>query len=78
MFCPADQEAALQFRAINPPTINLKEFPIKLRSFETTPMYYVVENDGCINFPIVGRINIMGLTKEQAQDTIKAKIAPYF
>lgn len=78
VFCPNDQEAASQFRVINPPTIDYKEFPPKVLPTNRKPRYYVVENDGCINYPLVGKINLMGLTKEQAQDAIKEKIAPYF
>ena len=40
--------------------------------------YYLVENDGSIEFPMVGKINLVGKTIEQANQTIKEMIAPYF
>ncbi len=38
---------------------------------------YLVENDGTINFPIVGRIHVLGLTKQECETLIEEKIAPY-
>lgn len=40
--------------------------------------YYLVENDSTIDFPMVGKINLVGKTIEQANQTIKEMIAPYF
>ena len=38
---------------------------------------YLVDNDGTINFPVVGRIKVVGLTKKECEDLIESKIAPY-
>ena len=38
---------------------------------------YLVENDGTINFPVVGRIKVVGLTKQECETLIESKIAPY-
>lgn len=38
---------------------------------------YLVGNDGCISFPIVGKIHVSGLTKEECEEVIKSKIQPY-
>lgn len=38
---------------------------------------YLVDNDGYIEFPVIGKISVVGLTKNECQDMIKAKIAPY-
>lgn len=38
---------------------------------------YLVDNDGNINFPIVGKIHVQGLTKEECQNVIHDKIIPY-
>ena len=38
---------------------------------------YLVDNNGNINFPVVGRIHVAGLTKTQCEDLIKIKVAPY-
>ena len=39
---------------------------------------YLVDNDGTINFPIVGRVKVLGLTKRECESLIEEKIAPYF
>ena len=38
---------------------------------------YLVDNDGFINFPIIGKIHVAGLTKTECEDLIKSKIQPY-
>ncbi len=38
---------------------------------------YLVDNDGNINFPIVGQLHVGGLTKSQAERMIEDKIKPY-
>ena len=38
---------------------------------------YLVDNDGMINLPIVGKIHVAGLTKTECEDLIKSKIQPY-
>lgn len=42
-----------------------------------TLMPYLVDNDGTINFPIIGKIQVQGLTKEECQDKIAGLIKPY-
>ena len=39
--------------------------------------HYLVDNNGEIEFPVVGRIKLAGLTLTQANDAVKTKIAPY-
>jgi polysaccharide export outer membrane protein len=38
---------------------------------------YLVDNDGSIDFPVVGRLNVGGLTKAEAERLIVSKIRPY-
>ncbi len=38
---------------------------------------YLVDNDGYINFPVVGKLHVAGLTKNECQDLVTSKIAPY-
>lgn len=40
--------------------------------------YYLVDNDGYIDFPVVGKIKVLGLTGRQCEDLIREKIKPYF
>ncbi len=39
---------------------------------------YLVDNEGMINFPKLGRIHVAGMTKQELQDYISEKIAPNF
>jgi polysaccharide export outer membrane protein len=38
---------------------------------------YLVDNDGNINFPIIGQLHVGGLTKSQAESMILEKIMPF-
>lgn len=38
---------------------------------------YLVDNDGCIDFPIVGTVKVGGLTKSDCEQLIHDKIVPY-
>ena len=40
-------------------------------------MPYLVNNDGYINFPIVGPLKVGGLTKSEAENLVTEKIRPY-
>jgi len=42
-----------------------------------TLMPYLVDTEGCINFPIVGRLFVAGLTKRECERVIQEKIKPY-
>ena len=49
----------------------------RLYSGQSTLLPYLVDNDGNINFPIVGKMHVEGLTKTECQDMIVEKIKPY-
>ena len=38
---------------------------------------YLVDNDGKIDFPVVGTLNLGGMTTKEAEALIKSKIVPY-
>lgn len=78
VFCPTDPEAGSLFSVSNPPAIDYTQLPIRIGASPGLSRYYVVENDGCIEYPLVGKIHLEGLTIEQANAHIKEKIAPYF
>ena len=40
-------------------------------------MPYLVDNDGFINFPIIGKLKVGGLTKAEAEQLVTEKIRPY-
>lgn len=74
-------EAATPFRVFRPASIDAAEKlqgGIKLSYNQGGSNYYLVENDGTIEFPVIGKINIVGKTIEQVNQTIKEKISPYF
>ena len=35
---------------------------------------YNVTNDGCIDFPVLGKVNVLGMTREEIATTIKQKL----
>ena len=78
VFCPTDPEAGSLFSVSNPPAIDYTQLPIRIGAGSGLGQYYIVENDGCIEYPLVGKIHLEGLTIEQANAHIKEKIAPYF
>ncbi len=39
---------------------------------------YLVDNEGNINFPQIGRIHVVGMSREELQEYICKKISPYF
>ena len=38
---------------------------------------YLVDNDGKINFPVLGELRVGGLTKKEAEQLIVEKLKPY-
>ena len=42
-----------------------------------TLMPYLVDNDGYINFPVIGRLKVSGLTKSECESLILDKVRPY-
>lgn len=56
--------AAQQFNLITPTT-------------QSAMQTYLVDNDGKINFPVIGELKVGGLTKTEAEQMIIKKISPY-
>ena len=54
-------------------------FNTNLRSTYSQPVLqtYLVDNNGIIDFPVLGRISVGGLTKSQCEQLIHDKIKPY-
>lgn len=44
---------------------------------QPTLQQYLVNNSGEIDFPVIGRIKVGGMTKNQAEDLIRQKLQPY-
>ena len=49
----------------------------QLSSSQGSLQGYLVDNNGNIEFPVVGTLHVGGLTKKQAEDLVKNKIKPY-
>ena len=69
-----DQEAVAQFNlpistVLSPGEQNVQQFPIALT--------HVVDKDGAINFPVIGKIPLAGLSKSQAVERIKEAVSDY-
>jgi len=48
-----------------------------LASYSGSLLPYLVDNDGFINFPVIGMVKVAGLTKRQCEDLLHDKIKPY-
>ena len=77
----SNPEGVLQFNVFDPRPIDQRDRTtngIRLQQTSYGEVHnYLVENDGTIDFPLIGRIQLAGQTIEQANATILEKIAPY-
>ena len=69
-----DDQAAAPFNMTVP-----TPYSLTTRSTYSQPMLqtYLVDNEGNIQFPIVGQLHVGGLTKAEAEKMIEGKIKPY-
>lgn len=44
---------------------------------QLTLLPYLVDNDGCIEYPVLGRLKVGGLTKSECEKMIHDKLLPY-
>ena len=74
-----DNMAVLPFNMREPSPIDPQDLSTgQQRSVSNRQLHhYLVESDGMIDFPIIGKLHLAGLTIEQANDIIKSKIMPY-
>lgn len=70
-----DPEAAAPFNLTVQSSINAG----RTTSLTQQPVLqqYLVNNEGNIDFPVLGRLNVGGLTKTEAEDLIREKLKPY-
>ena len=71
-----DPEAAAPFNLTVQTSLNAASNRISATS-QPSLQQYLVNNEGTIDFPVVGRLKVGGLTKNQAEDLIREKLAPY-
>lgn len=74
-------EACEQFRLIIPPSAEDakdEKGHIRVNTNQYGRSYYQVDNEGMINFPVIGKVSVEGKTIQQINQTIEECIAPYF
>ena len=72
-----EQVTVAQF---NPPmTTFLSVGDAGLTNIQQSPSIqtYIVDHDGAINYPVIGKIHLAGLTKSQAIENIKKLVSPH-
>lgn len=69
-----DPEAAAPFNLTAQTTANNAN---KSLYSQPTLQQYLVNNEGEIDFPVLGRLHVGGLTKNQAEDLVREKLKPY-
>ena len=71
----SDPEASAPFNL----TVQTNNSASSIHSITLQPslQQYLVNNKGDIDFPVLGRIHIGGLTKNEAEDLIREKLKPY-
>lgn len=72
----SDAVAAALFNLEVIAPFDLQEKKVKTRALQT--QQYIVDNNGEIVFPVVGKIKLAGLSIPQANEVIKSKITKYF
>lgn len=69
-----DPEAATPFNLTVSNTLGITG---QLSSGSGSLQQYLVDNDGMIDFPIIGKVKVSGLTKNECQNLLRSKIVPY-
>ena len=72
----SDPNAAAPFNLTMQTPLNVTLSEMRTTASPTLQQY-LVNNEGTIDFPVVGRLKVGGLTKNQAEDLIREKLAPY-
>ncbi len=69
-----DKEVSLPFNLVTPRAINGTDMSI---TSTPTLQTYLVDNDGLIDFPVLGRIEVGGMTKKEVENMLKEKLKVY-
>lgn len=69
-----DPDAASPFNLTISGTVSITG---NLSSSSNALQTYLVDNNGDINYPILGKVHVAGLTKNQCQDFLTEKIKPF-
>ena len=73
-------EAAIPFNLTIPTSMNSASASGSGRSLSSQPalQIYLVDNEGCIDFPVLGKLKIGGMTKGEVETMIKERIKSNF
>lgn len=70
-----DAESAIPFNLTVP---TMQTVALRTLTSQPTLQTYLVDNDGAIEFPVLGRLVIGGMTKTEVEALIKDKLKPHF
>lgn len=73
----SDPEAAAPFNLTVQTAINVAQGNNGYVTSQPALQQYLVNNEGEIDFPVIGRLKVGGLTKGKAEDLIREKLRPY-
>lgn len=71
-----DPQAAAPFNLTVQTALNASLTNINTTT-QPTLQQYLVNNEGEIDFPVIGRLQVGGLTKNEAEDLIRERLKPY-
>lgn len=80
VYSGTDEEAVAPFNLRDPRPLDMSDARtggIRMQQSHGQVHHYLVDNDGTIDFPLVGRVKLAGQTVEQASNTILTLIRPY-
>ena len=72
----SDPQASAPFNLTTQTPLNAASSNINTTT-QPTLQQYLVDNNGGIDFPVLGRLKVGGLTKNEAEELIKGKLLPY-
>ena len=72
----SDPQASAPFNLTTQTPLNAASSNINTTS-QPALQQYLVDNGGDIDFPVIGRLKVGGLTKNEAEELIKGKLVPY-
>ena len=72
----SDPQAAAPFNLTVQTPLNAAQTNINTTT-QPTLQQYLVNNKGEIDFPVIGRLKVGGLTKNEAEDLIREQLQPY-
>lgn len=70
-------ELAAPFNLVNPDAVGVERKKMRENTSSSAPQQYLVDNQGTINFPILGEIYVGGLTKQEIENLIIEKLKVY-